>query len=111
PGTDRLVFLSNYDGAWEAYLADFIEKAHLGLTGVWSNALGFPKASNLFVGGAHDGDRFKHFARDKQQPTSFWYSAYPEVTLSRIRTNAAIRQGLSRVSTEAEAADWLSCFG
>lgn len=111
PGTDRLVFLSNYDGAWESYLEDFIEKAHLGLTGVWSNTAGFPRASNLFVGGAQDGDRFKHFARSRQLPTLFWYSPYPDLTLSRIRINAAIRQGLSRVSTEAEAADWLSCFG
>ena len=33
------------------------------------------------------------------------------LTLARIRTNAAIRQGIALVSTEAAAADWLSCFG
>lgn len=111
PGTDKLVFLSNYDGAWESYLEDFIERLHNGLTGIWSNTIGFPRSSNLFFGGAHDGDRFKRWARRQQHPSLFWYSAYSDLTSSRIRLNAAIRQGLSLATTEADAADWLACFG
>jgi hypothetical protein len=30
PGTDRLVFLSNYDGSWQSYLEDFIARAMRG---------------------------------------------------------------------------------
>lgn len=108
PGTDKLVFFSNYGGSWESYLEDFITKAHAGLTGVWSNTEGYPRASNLFGDGATDGDRFKRWARRQQQPTPFWYSAYPHVTTARIRANAAIRQGLTSASTREEAELWLA---
>ncbi|WP_407520397.1 Dyp-type peroxidase [Methylobacterium oryzisoli] len=111
PGTNKLLFFSNYGGSWESYLEDFITKASAGLTGAWSNTLGFPRTENLFFKGATDGDRFKRWARRQQQPTRFWYSAYPHLTTARIRTNAAIRQGLGRVSTEDEAAAWLGLFG
>jgi deferrochelatase/peroxidase EfeB len=111
PKTGDLLFLSNYDGSWESYLEDFITKAHTGLTGVWSNTVGFPKASNLFLEGATDGDRFKRWARRQQVPTSFWYSAYRDLTTANIRTNATIRQGLGAVMTEDEARRWLALFG
>jgi deferrochelatase/peroxidase EfeB len=111
PRTGDLLFLSNYGGSWESYLEDFITKAHTGLTGVWSNTVGFPKATNLFLGGATDGDRFKRWARRQQVPTAFWYSAYRDLTTTNIRTNAAIRQGLAVAMTEDEAQSWLSLFG
>ncbi len=111
PGTRDLLFFSNYGGSWESYLEDFITKAHAGLTGVWSNTLGFPRTRFLFLQGATDGDRFKRWARGKQIPTYFWYSAYPHVTTSNIRINAMIRQGLAGASTEEEAREWLSLFG
>ena len=111
PGTRDLLFFSNYGGSWESYLEDFITKAHAGLTGVWSNTEGFPRTRFLFQQGATDGDRFKRWAREKQVPSYFWYSAYPDVTTSNIRTNAMIRQGLAGALTEDEARDWLSLFG
>ena len=111
PGTGDLLFLSNYGGSWESYLEDFITKAHFGLTGVWSNTQGFPRTANLVQLGARDGDRFKRWARRQQVPTGCWYSAYPDLTTTNIRTNAAIRQGLGTVLTEEEARRWLSLFG
>ncbi|MBK8457075.1 MAG: hypothetical protein IPL47_08215 [Phyllobacteriaceae bacterium] len=111
PGTDRLLFCSNYGGSWESYLEDFITKANFGLTGVWSNTLGFPRTVNLFFKGASDGDNFKRWARMQQIPTLFWYCAYPELNTRRIRINSAIRQGLVNVRTDNEARDWLSLFG
>ncbi|MCI0361429.1 MAG: hypothetical protein L0211_23345, partial [Planctomycetaceae bacterium] len=111
PGTNKLLFFSNYGGSWESYLEDFITKAHAGLTGVWSNTIGFPRTNNVFQDGATDGDRFKRWARRLQHPTRVWYSAYPHLTTARIRLNSAIRQGLASAATEDEAAQWLSCFG
>jgi deferrochelatase/peroxidase EfeB len=111
PGTGDLIFLSNYGGSWESYLEDFITKAHAGLTGVWSNTDGFPKTANLIQQGASDGDFFKRWARRQQVPTGCWYTAYPELTTTNIRTNAAIRQGLGTVLTEEEARRWLLLFG
>src|SRR5262249_7068317 len=111
PGTPDLVFLSNYGGSWESYLEDFITKAHAGLTGVWSNTQGFPRTANLVQLGASDGDHFKRYARRSQRPTGCWYTAYPALTTTNIRTNAAIRQGLGTILTEEEARRWLTLFG
>jgi deferrochelatase/peroxidase EfeB len=111
PGTNKLLFCSNYGGSWESYLEDFITNAHQGLTGVWSNTIGFPRTKNVFQNGATDGDRFKRWARRQQHPTRFWYSAYPHLNTARIRLNSAIRQGLASAATEDEAAQWLSCMG
>jgi deferrochelatase/peroxidase EfeB len=111
PRTSQLLFLSNYDGSWESYLEDFISKAHEGLTGIWSNTEGFPKAKNLFELGATHGGQFKTWARRRQQPTRFWYSAYPQLTAARIRTNAAIRQGIADVRSDADIARWVALFG
>jgi deferrochelatase/peroxidase EfeB len=111
PGTRDLIFLSNYGGSFESYLEDFITKAHDGLTGVWANTEGFPRATNLVQGGASDGDYFKRWARRQQVPTGCWYSAYPQLTTTNIRTNAAIRQGLGTILTEEEARRWLLLFG
>ena len=111
PGTNKLLFFSNFGGSWESYLEDFITKAHGGLTAVWSNTAGFPRTNNVFQDGATDGDRFKRWARRQQTPTRFWYSAYPYLTTDRIRLNTAIRQGLASATTEDEAAEWMSCIG
>lgn len=111
PGTRDLIFLSNYGGSWEAYLEDFITLAHNGLTGVWSNTVGFPKTSNLIAQGATDGERFKRYARQSMRPTRFWYSAYPELVTDMIRANSQIRRGLSGAMTEDDAQTWLLSFG
>jgi deferrochelatase/peroxidase EfeB len=111
PGAPDVLFFSNYDSSWESYLEDFITRAHAGLTAVWSNSIGFPRTENLIHGGATDGERFKRYARHSMVPTRFWYSAYPQLSTSIIRTNAEIRRGLSGSMTEDEAIRWLSLFG
>lgn len=111
PKTDRLVFLSNYDGSWQSYLEDFIARLRAGLTSVWSNTRDFPKTTDLSKGGAEDGSRFKRWARRQQLPTLLWYSAYPNLTAHRIRTNAVIRHGFASATTEQQAAEWLSLLG
>ncbi len=110
PGTNKLMFFSNYGGSWESYLEDFIAKASAGLTGVWSNAIGYPRTRWLFLDGARDGDRFKRWARRQQVPTLFWYSAYRDLNTVRIRNNSRIRRGIAS-ATGNEARDWLSLFG
>jgi deferrochelatase/peroxidase EfeB len=111
PGTDKLLFFSNFDAPWESYIQDFIQIAPNGVTGIWSNTVGFPRTENLFGKGAVDGDRLISWTRCQQYPSRCWYTAYSAVTLDRVRTNAAIRQGIASAQTEAEAQDWLSCFG
>lgn len=111
PGSRDFLFFSNFGGSWESYLEDFITKAHAGLTGVWSNTMGFPRTESLFVKGATDGERFKRFARRSMVHTPFWFSGYPDLTTTNIRSNAAIRRGIGAAMTDEEAIDWLALFG
>jgi deferrochelatase/peroxidase EfeB len=111
PGTRDLIFASNYDGSWESYLEDFITKAHEGLTGAWSNTVGFPRTKLLFLDGASDGDRFKRFARHSMIRTSFWYSAYPGISTDNIRTNTNVHRGLALAESDEEATRWLALLG
>jgi Dyp-type peroxidase family len=111
PGTDQLIFFSNYDGSWQSYLEDFIMRAHAGQTAVWSNGIGFPRTRNLIEGGAQDGERFKRWVRRQQRATLFWYSRFPQLTTEQIRNNAIIHDGLVRAINDTAARAWLGCFG
>jgi Dyp-type peroxidase family len=110
-GTEKLVFLSNFDGSWESYLEDFVMRAHAGQSAAWSNGVGFPRTEFLINGGAQDGDRFKRWVRRQQVPSQFWYSRFPKLTTNEIRNNAMIYDGLMRAQTENAARAWLDCFG
>lgn len=106
----RLLFVSNFDGSWENYLDDFIDKASTGLTAIWGNTVGFPKTSWLVLEGARDGSRFKANARDKQTYTNVWYSAYKPLTVQTIDNNSCIREDLFTQLDETATRDWLRRF-
>lgn len=93
-GGRRLLFCSNFDGSWENYLDDFIDKANKGLTGIWGGTIGFPHARWLFWDGATNGARFKAIARNKQVVSIVWFSAFPNLTVQAIDNNSAIRRDL-----------------
>jgi len=107
----RLVFFSNFDGSWENYLGDFIDKSHSGLTGVWSNCVGFPRTKNLIQEGATDEQKFKAYSRDSQIPTQVWYSAYRWLSVDNINNNSKIRLGLYGEMSADDAALWVRRFG
>ena len=111
PGSERLVFLSNYDGSWESYLEDFITKAYPGQNAAWSNAVGYPRTKWLINDGAQDGDRFKRWVRRQQQPTQFWFNRLAHLTADQMRNNAVIAWELARATTDSQARAWLSYFG
>lgn len=101
---ERLLFFSNYDGSWESYLGDFVDRAAVGLTGVWTNTEGFPPTRKLIFGGARRPADFKSWAREKQIETQVWYSAYKTISVANINTNTRIRKGLTG---SMPAATWL----
>jgi hypothetical protein len=107
----RLLFFSNYDGSWENYLGDFIDRAAWGLTGAWTCAVGFPKTKFLFFEGARDERRFKAWVRSQQVITQVWYTAYPTLTSRNINDNSALRRGLYGAMTEEQARVWLRYLG
>jgi hypothetical protein len=106
----RLLFFSNFDGSWDNYLGDFIDKAHDGLTGVWSNCVGFPRTKGLTGDGATDEQAFKAYSRDSQIPTQVWFSAYKWLSVNNINNNSRIRLGLYGVMDPAQAQAWLRRF-
>jgi hypothetical protein len=103
----RLMFFSNFDGSWESYLDDFIEKAHAGLTLAWSSGIGFPATRYLVQDGASQGRKFKAWARHSMAESLFWLSAYEDLTVNEIERHSRVADGLSRPTlTPEEAATW-----
>jgi hypothetical protein len=107
PRRHRLLFFSNYDGSWESYLGEFIDRAAYGLTAVWSNTVGFPATENLVFGGARDEDAFKQWTREHQVLTQVWWSGAAGSTVQNIRDNVWIRRQLDRGMGDNELTTWL----
>ncbi|MBV9108851.1 MAG: Dyp-type peroxidase, partial [Gemmatimonadetes bacterium] len=106
----RLVFFSNFDGSWDNYLGDFIDKSSSGLTAVWSNCVGFPRTTGLTGGGATNEQQFKAYSRQSQIATQVWYSAYRWLSVSNINNNSKLRLGLYEEMDEAATLAWLRRF-
>lgn len=104
----RLLFMSNFDGSWENYLGDFIDKAAPGLTAVWSNTMGCPRSEGLIGAGARDEQRFKSWTREHQIFTQVWYSAYEDLSVENINNNSKIRDGLVGRLSRRATEEWLS---
>lgn len=103
----RLIFLSNFDGSWESYLDDFIEKAHNGLTLAWAGGVGFPPTEFLVGDGATHGRKFKAWARHSMVESHLWFSAYKEYTVNQIERQARIAEGLRKHTlSDMEAQGW-----
>lgn len=107
----RLLFFSNYDGSWESYLGEFVDRSSSGLTAIWSNTVLFPRTTNLTGAGAGDGARneeaFKQWTRDHQIATQVWWTGIPRSTVQNVRDDVALRQQLRVTLTETEAQVWL----
>jgi hypothetical protein len=107
-GWRRMTFVSNYDGAVEAYNDDFINEIWWGLNAVFGSAVGYPPTRWLIWGGAKLEQPFKYTLRDHQVPVPAWYTAYPALSADNIQNNARIRAGLPGRMSPAQAEQWLS---
>jgi hypothetical protein len=106
-GGARLLFLSDYDGSWESYLAEFLDRASKGLSAIWSNTLDFPETWLLVFKGAKNEERFKKWAREKQIETPIWYSAYPDRTVANIQDHLRMAQLLAQDQPAPADPAWL----
>lgn len=77
-GGRRMLFLSNYDGAWQTYIGDFVDKASRGLNAFWGGSYGWRNATTL------DIELFKEGIRCHQTRASYFYCAYPQATVVNI---------------------------
>ncbi len=103
----RLLFFSNYDGSWESYLGEFIDRASSGLTAVWSNTVDFPRSHYLLGAGARDEEAFKQWTRDHQIASQVWWTGVPASTVQNVRDDVWIRRRLQRPLPDDEATQWL----
>ncbi|MDB4943990.1 MAG: Peroxidase [Labilithrix sp.] len=105
---DSVLFFSNYDGSWESYLGDFVDKAHLYLSAVWSSTRWFPKTAFLAFGGAQREADFKQWTRTCQLENQLWYSAYRNLSVAEVHRNAQLREGAVGAMNDDEARAWLA---
>ncbi|MBV8762608.1 MAG: hypothetical protein JO257_35310 [Deltaproteobacteria bacterium] len=103
----RLLFFSNYDGSWESYLGEFVDRASTGLTAVWSNTVHFPRSYFLLWDGAKDEEAFKQWTRDHQIASQVWWTGVPKSTVQNVRDDVMIRRRLQRPLPDDEAMQWL----
>jgi len=106
----HMMFFSNFDGSWNQYLCDFIDKSGWGLTGIFSNTVNFPKTKFLFTEGAYDEEHFLAWSRGTQILTQVWYSAYHDLSIKNITNNTLIRNELVKNLSESEAKIFLKRF-
>jgi hypothetical protein len=74
----RLLFTSNFDGSWEAYLRDFSQKTPDGMDKIFGQCEGYPAA------GCRDFDAFAAYVRKYQVQTDLFYAAYPDVSVKGV---------------------------
>ena len=105
----RVLFCSNYDGALEAYMDDFVNKVGWGLNLVFSNGVGYPSTRYFVKDGAVQESKFKRYLRNRQQLTEVWYKAYPGLTARDLARHSEIRTGLEvRPHGSRALRQWLS---
>jgi hypothetical protein len=111
PGTNLLVFRSHYDGAWVNYIEDFALRAPQGVSAIWSNTEHFPPTQWLTHGGAATAPRFRQWVHTQTKPVFFNYSAYPNLSMERIRLHARIAHAIATGILDDGVKGWLVSLG
>ncbi|MGH8932634.1 MAG: hypothetical protein ACRDZO_18915 [Egibacteraceae bacterium] len=91
---ERLLFTSNFDGTWDAYIDEFIDKASDGLDLIWSHCVEYPE------GGSKDREAFKAYVRKYEYKANLFYCAYDDLTVSEILKAQRIREKFATLLDE-----------
>lgn len=97
----RMLFLSNYDGNWQSYIGDFVDKAAQGLNAFWAGSAGWRDATTK------DIELFKEGIRSHQIRASYFYSAYPGATVVNVKQAQKLYDGYHHNLDENTAKKWL----
>jgi len=106
PDGVRLLFLSNFDGPFGPYLTAF--RAVPGVTAIWGQTVGFPRARFLTGGGARHTELFKRVAREHQVESLLWYSAYPSLRVRDIDAATEFRERLAHRVAPEDSTGWVA---
>jgi Dyp-type peroxidase family len=98
-----VMFLSNYDGSWSSYLADFSDGLQgSGVNAIWSHTVGFPPTRWMLWGGARILGPYQDRVVQSFQPPLFFYKAYSNQTVNNIRGYLNFRDQLADAIAVAE---------
>lgn len=89
-GGRHMLFMSNYDGSWENYIADFVQLVSGGMNSIWRNTVGFTE------GGPKDIFAFEEHIRTHQIRSLVFYSAYPDQTVLNILDDQRLAETLRK---------------
>lgn len=108
-GGKRFVFFSNFDGAYDMYLGDFVDNNGWGLNAIYGAAVGYPTTKWVFGGGSYKIGEFMGWGRICQVHSQTWYSAYPWYGQQQIVERSKLRSALFNEGTlnETEVKDML----
>jgi hypothetical protein len=98
----RLLFTSNFDGKWQAYLSDFVEKAPEGLDAIWSNCVGYPGAKPI--------DKFMAYVNAHEVNADLFYAAYPDATVNEVQKGLRVQKQVQALRKLDEFNAWLAEF-
>lgn len=94
-----LLFSSNYNGPWDAYIDAFsrVSPIRRGIRALWFAGQGFPGAQRLRT--------FKRYIRYHEQPLDAYYVAYPHASVRDIAAALRVQRRLFRFGLEVANVD------
>ncbi|MBC8171574.1 MAG: hypothetical protein H7X77_07865 [Anaerolineae bacterium] len=106
-GGRRLFFITNYDGSWETYIADFVNKIYKLLDVQLINFIGFSGE------GTRNIAAFRRWLRRVQIQSDVFYSGYPLLTVRNTVLDRQIDANFpkSTDSHDPKVKDWLKLLG
>jgi len=100
-GGRRLLFVSTFDGSWQRYLQDFINKIIWAIDAIWGNVADYPPA------GMKDVAAYTRWILDHQHPAKALYSAYPQETVMNLINDRSLSRELGRTFDRPAVERWL----
>jgi hypothetical protein len=91
PKFPRLLFTSNYDGTWENYMKELVEKVGAGMEAIWNNC------ANYVPGTAKDPTRFGEFIQRHSIDSNTFYVGIPGATVDDILKGMETRETIDRL--------------
>jgi hypothetical protein len=97
----RIIFQSIFDGSWQNYMGDFIDKIVWALDFIYTNTEGYPPA------GMREVVAFKNWIRAHQPQAEVVYNAYPDETVLQLMRDRQIADTLGTAVDTAAVCEWL----
>jgi hypothetical protein len=101
-GGRRLLFVSTFDGSWQRYLQDFINKIIWAIDAIWGNTSDYPPA------GMKDVVAYTDWILNHQYPAKAMYSAYSHETVMNLINDRSLSRELGRAFDRPTVERWLA---